>query len=179
MDAISRAKRELELGEEGLATARKVYYTADLVTPDGSDLWNGEPCEPGTGAIVSNGWYDPDWCRTEVREERENVRPDIFDPADGIDPAVWLAYTINQRLSGWPEYHGHGEIWYSGHEDEPDAYSGVKVTVAAHAEGFTDAEIRQAADLLEMLRKDGGWAILDRLYCGDLMSREEWESWNV
>lgn len=149
---------------------RKIYYTADLITPDGSDSWNGEPCEPGTGAVVSNGWYSPDWSRTDVYDTREDVTPDVW--GKDVDPAVWLANTLNERLSGWPESNGDG-TWYSGEGQDVDHCSGINVSVAAHAEGFTDTELGQAEDWLRHVR-NGGYLTLDAAMRGDL-DRENWE----
>lgn len=157
------------------AIIRQVYYTADLVVPNGSDTSiYGDGCEPGTGADLRSGWYDPDWSRTTVCELKGAVRPDVWD-REG-DPAVWLAHTLNQRLNGHPEYNGGG-TWYAGEEDQSDYRTGITASVAAHAEGFTDAEVSHAEDLLQMVRH-GGWLILQSLYGGEMSSRTEWEEWN-
>lgn len=140
---------------------RVVYYTADLIIPDGSDTGvYGDPCEEGEGAELRSGWYDPDWCRTEVYDERDGCRPDVWDGE--VDPAVWLAHTLNDRLHGWPNDNGDG-TWYSGESDTPDYRSGIDVSVAAHAEGFTDAELSQAEDWLQFVRR-GGYLTLNSIY---------------
>jgi hypothetical protein len=155
---------------------RQVFYSADLIIPNGSDVSPmGDGCEEGSGADLVSGWYDADWCRTEVQEEQENVRPDVWD-AD-VDPSVWLAYTLNQRLAGWPEYNDR-QTWYAGEADQSDYETGISVSVAAHAEGFTDTELAHTEDLLQMVRKDYGFMILEGLYSGDLQSRQAWAEWN-
>lgn len=182
MDEFERAINKCDwdkVGEMlGTPPVRQVFYTADLIIPDGSDTGiYGDGTMPGEGSRLESGWYDPDWCRTEVREEKKDVRADIFDPSDGTDPSVWLAHTLNERLNGWTEYNGRG-WWSAGEVEESDHRTGISASVAAHAEGFTDAELRQAEDLLQMVRQDGGWAILESLYGGEMVSREVWEDWN-
>lgn len=67
----------------------RVYYTADVYTPDPpcetqdddevgctcSDVY-GDGTEHGHGETESSGWVDPRWSPTTVHEDREDVLPD-------------------------------------------------------------------------------------------------------
>jgi hypothetical protein len=126
----------------------KVYYTGDLVTPDGSDTWvYGDPCEPGAGAALESGWLDPDWTRWEVYQERDHVRPDVMpDDYDGT-PAQWLAETVGDRLGAIDSMDGTG-TFYAADSDQ-NYTTGQELSMAAHAEGFTDAEVAAAEGILQ------------------------------
>lgn len=113
-----------------------IYYTGTLITPDGSDSFAGQPCEPGTGATEMSGWVDPDWSLGEVRANREDVRPDTWTPDDG--PMIdWAVTAVANRL-GWidsPES-SDGRTYYAAEATGPyDAlYTGVSLTLAAHVD---------------------------------------------
>lgn len=133
-------------------TDREVYYTASIVRYDGSDTTSdGDGCEPGHGYTEENGWLDPDWSSDTVYEDQENVRPDEYDSEqyDEMEsPAEWLAETLWRRIGGCDSDDFNGsDTWY-----QPDAYehpSGThSVRMAAHAYGFTDAELAETNDVL-------------------------------
>lgn len=64
-----------------------IYFTGTLITPDDSDTnVYGEPCEPGYGESMADGWVDPDWSLWTVWETREDVRPHTIDSEDLEDP---------------------------------------------------------------------------------------------
>lgn len=135
-------------------TIRRVWLTADIIRPDGSDSdCYGEPCEEGHGYTLESGWYDPSWSWDSVCESRDDVRADVYDadadPSSDDDPytpVTWLADTLTERL-GWVESVGSGGTLYSG-QDDSHPYTGVSVRVAASVDGFTDAEIRAALDIM-------------------------------
>ena len=136
----------------------KVWYSADVVTPNGSDVSiHGEGCEEGTGADLESGWLSPDWSMTTVYEERDHVKPDRFTMAD-IDPVDlthygdptrdhvdWLADRLSERLSLVAEYANYrsGNL-YGGQDIEPDPYESIRVSICAHPVGFTPEEIERA-----------------------------------
>lgn len=129
----------------------RVFYTGDLIVPDGSDSFDDMPCEEGTGATVSHGWVDPDWSLGEVRDERDEVTPDEWTPDDG--PMIdWIIDRIGERL-GWvadPEPQGSGGTFYAAEATGPwDAcYTGVSLRLAAHAEGATPEIMRAVSHAL-------------------------------
>ena len=147
------------------APARRVYITATVQTPDGSDTTgDGEPCEPGQGYTVADGWLDPDWSRTDVAESSEDVRPDTWTAEDG-DPVEWLRGVLADRLGAIEDDRyavyaadaavpgqlgprsfsvaviGGVTVYAAGYAAELD---GVTVRRAAHVEGFTFAEVAAA-----------------------------------
>lgn len=107
----------------------RIKFTADVITPDGSDTnVYGEPCEPGQGDTLTQGWYDPEWSRTEVFEHPEYVRTykvkrkhlDTF-----LDEWLGARHTDNERT------------WYAADADEYTVPLGrgheiAYVTIAAH-----------------------------------------------
>lgn len=127
---------------------RRVFYTADVITPDGSDTWvYGDPCEPGTGATLESGWWSPDWSRWEVYEEPEHVAPDVYDPElRDESPAEWLARVVGDRL-GAVEDVSSDSSWYAADSQE-NYETGADLRPAAHPEGFTPEELAEAVRLL-------------------------------
>jgi len=111
-----------------------IYYTADIVTYDGSDTnAYGEPCEPGYGYAVESGWIDPDYDGFTVFEEKSSVRPDTIlddDPRfdDGMDLDTIIEYVITERLGVLDSFDGssaYAADSYMGND-------GDTVTMAAH-----------------------------------------------
>jgi len=126
---------------------RQVFYTADLITPDGSDTdVYGDSCEVGHGATLTSGWVSPDWSRWDVYENKEDVKPDVYANDDG-DVAEWLARVINDRL-GAVEGHALDTSWYAVDADE-NYTTGVNRHMAAHPEGFTNAELYHAFNITQ------------------------------
>ncbi len=129
-----------------------IYYSADVITPDGSDSdVYGEACEPGHGMTRENGWLDPDWSRDTVYESHRDVRADRYEAAWDGDPRKWLAERLATRL----EYVDlDSATWRSVYSSEgyTDPYTGVTVTVAAHPEGFEQWEIDSALDMIRRER---------------------------
>lgn len=125
-----------------------IFYTGDLITPDGSDSFDGKACEEGYGATVESGWVDPEWSLGEVRQEREDVRPDTWEPADG--PMIdWIVERIGTRL-GWvdaPEYSERG-TYYATEATGPydSCYTGIELRLAAHVDGASP-EVLHAVSL--------------------------------
>jgi hypothetical protein len=110
----------------------RIYYTGTLITPDGSDTGvYGDACEPGAGATMATGWVDPNWSRYEVREDRDDVRPDVFTADDG--PLIdWIVRRLVDRLS-WIESpaDSDGRTYYAA-ESDSDPYTGESMMLAAH-----------------------------------------------
>lgn len=141
---------------------RKIFYTADVVTPDGSDTSpDGDATLEGHGATLANGWITPDRPQ-DVYDTREEVAPDVFDASeyDTDDaqrhPAFWAVSTLTDPdrlyVVEGPQGAGRsvdsGELTvYSGHSAEDLA--GVSVSMAAHLSGFTPAEIFEIAHVLD------------------------------
>lgn len=124
---------------------REVYFTADIIRPDGSDTdCYGEPCETGTGYVLESGWIDPDYSRSTVYESRDDVRPDVFDD-DDTAPAQWLADTVTNRVGCVDSV--SGESFY-GADASTDYRTGDSVSMCAHAYGFSEAEIEEASALV-------------------------------
>ncbi len=136
-----------------------VWFSADLRVPNGSDIGgNGEPCLEGHGEDWSNGWWDPQWSRYEVAEERRSVRPMEYTGEDydmeadwlGEDPPVespvsWLVRTLGEWLNGGPEVEGFDHsTFYSAGEDQAQDDQGRTVQPAAHPYGFTTQELDEA-----------------------------------
>lgn len=127
---------------------REIFYTATLVRPDGSDSFDGGPCERGCGATVETGWLDPDWTLWEVHENREDVRPDTWTPDDG-DPVAWMLERISERLGMVDNVSGTGEhVSIYAAEEQRDFRTGVSIMPAAHPKGFTEQEIERATAAL-------------------------------
>lgn len=131
---------------------RQVFYTGDLRSPDGSDTGvYGDPCEEGHGETMESGWVDPNWSLFAIWEDREDVRPDVMDDDEERSPAQWLADTITDRLGVVESFDGRGTFYAA---DGIDNYqTGENMTLAAHAEGFTDDELAEAHNLMVL----GGW----------------------
>lgn len=82
---------------EGSPLAR-IRFTATIVTPDGSDTnVYGDPCEPGYGAIMEDGWWNPDWSPWEVWPEPESSKVIFVDGSDVDDYLQWFAETPMDR----------------------------------------------------------------------------------
>jgi hypothetical protein len=76
-----------------------VYYTAIIVTVDGSDTTaGGEPCEPGHGYAVADGFWDPDRGYWRVHADRDQVTPDVYPAGDPRSRVRWLADRLTARL---------------------------------------------------------------------------------
>jgi hypothetical protein len=70
-----------------MTTARELYFSATIITLDGSDTnAYGEPCEPGQGYSEHSGHWDPDRSYWRVHEHRDDVRPDVYPPQCGVRP---------------------------------------------------------------------------------------------
>jgi hypothetical protein len=127
------------------------YLTGDLVEPDGTDEnCYGEPCEPGHGYELHSGWVDLEWSTWQVHEDRDNVRPLVYEPDeyDDVDfnHVRWLAKQLGEQLTGTPHYDGGGTVYSDGAYEHP--YDGRSITLTAHPVGFTDDEIASAIDHL-------------------------------
>jgi len=146
-----------------------VYYTADVIIPDGSDTGvYGDGCEPGTGAYMESGWIDPRWSRETVHENRDHVRPDMFEASQDGDRRRWLADRLSERVNclDIDNYGNHYSVLY-GEAEEPDYRTGITVSVAAHPYGFEDWEIESALDMIRrerLHRARIAREYLDRLY---------------
>lgn len=153
---------------------RLLYYSATIITLDGSDTnAYGEPCEPGQGYTERSGFWDPDHGYWRVHDSRDAVRPDTYPPPCGQSPARWLADRLSDRL-GHVNSFDHGRTFYAAHEAvypgtladtqgatgallshmrmhlaRTGAVAGQRtLTAAGHAYGFTDAELAEAAHVL-------------------------------
>lgn len=110
----------------------EIYYTADIIRPDGSDTGvYGDACGPGEGAELVSGWIDPDWSRDTVYANREDVRPDVWTADDG--PMIdWIVQQLHARL-GLIDTDGGDRSYYAA-ESDSDPYTGVDVRMAAHVD---------------------------------------------
>src|SRR6266536_3028508 len=107
---------EADTGRRPAEPVPVVFYTASIITLDGSDTnAYGEPCEPGTGYTEQWGWWEPDRSYWRVREHRGDVSPDVYPQAERHSPARWLAEQLTARL-GAVESYDHGRTFYRGHE---------------------------------------------------------------
>jgi hypothetical protein len=131
----------------------RIFYTGDLIVPNGSDVSiYGEGCEEGYGADLTSGWVDPDWSLGEVRELREDVRPDVWCADDG--PMIeWIVERLDNRLNG-VQVEDVGSMsrgtFYAADPTGPydSAYTGVELLMAAHVEG---ASPEMLADVVRRL----------------------------
>jgi hypothetical protein len=116
----------------------EIYYTGDLMTPDGSDTdCYGDGCEPGSGFTLENGWVDPDWTLSEVRESHDDVCPDAYDPENG--PLIeWVTDTIISRI-GLPEEGSERGTFYACDSEIISHYTGQEIRLAAHVYGASPA----------------------------------------
>lgn len=157
-----------------MTTTRELYYSATVITLDGSDTTaDGEPCEPGQGYREESGHWDPDRGYWRVHPDRNDVRPDVYPPGCGQTPAQWLASRLRARL-GAAESYDHGRTFYAAAEAVypgrlPDAQGPAgqllsdlrmalaragatrrlrTLTAAAHAYGFTEDELAETAAAL-------------------------------
>lgn len=144
-DMTRVAERWFTEAEKHLPKVRQVFYTGDMIVPDGSDTnAYGEPCEEGAGYELHQGWVDPEWSRFALWEDRDDVRPDVYGDDEDKSPAQWLADTITERC-GWVEASDSGvPRWFTAGDPLVNHTTGEEVTVAAHPEGFTDEEIVEA-----------------------------------
>lgn len=125
--------------------AREIWYTADVVTPDGSDTGvYGDGCEPGCGATLATGWIDPSWSGSfRVYEEAAMVRPDTEPDQEWLDldeitVLEWTVKTIHERI-GWVEDNHGGQSFYACDPDR-DNNTGAEAMLCAHLHGYTDEE---------------------------------------
>jgi hypothetical protein len=171
-----------------MAPVPVVYFTATIVTLDGSDTTAyGEACEPGRGYTEACGWWDPDRAYWRVREHRDHVTPDVFPDGERRSPARWLADRLTARLGDVESFDG-GRTFYGAREavapgrltgtraQPPGAVIGAgsllgdalaasrlrqapaglaTLTAAAHAHGFTTAQLAQADVLTRRGGRDG------------------------
>jgi hypothetical protein len=99
-----------------MTTARELYFSATIITLDGSDTnAYGEACEPGQGYREHSGHWDPDRAYWRVHEHRADVRPDVYPPQCGQTPAQWLAARLRERLGSIDSY-DHGRTFYAARE---------------------------------------------------------------
>ncbi|GIH16124.1 hypothetical protein [Rugosimonospora africana] len=152
-----------------------VYYTATIITFDGSDTnAYGEGCEAGRGYREESGWWDPTHHYWKVHPQRSAVTPEVCP--DGADPASWLADRLATRLGSLDGYDGRTftgarEAIYPGRltgapAQQPGAVLGTNtllgdalaagrlrrpkvgqrtLTAAGHAHGFRDEDLLAAA----------------------------------
>src|SRR5258705_6087818 len=82
----------------GRAQTPTIFYSAKIITLDGSDTnAYGEACEPGAGYTEQSGWWDPDRASWQVRENRDDVTPDVYPAGHRGSPAQWLAEQVAGR----------------------------------------------------------------------------------
>lgn len=130
---------------------RLIYYTGDLVESDGSDTnVYGDETEPGHGETLTSGWVDPDWSTWQVQHNREDVRPDEYEPdehdlEDGVTPAKWLATQVTKRL-GAIDTPCDTSFYAADADTHP--HEGKSIRLCAHPEGFTPDEINEAVRLM-------------------------------
>jgi hypothetical protein len=133
------------------ASVRRIFYTADVIRPDGSDTFvYGEATEEGHGATLESGYISPDWSRSTVYENRDDVAADVYADDDGSH-VIWLAARIADRL-GTVEDNGDGTLYGQSDIAEGTRESiedGISVTAAAHVEGFSPEEISLAVRMVD------------------------------
>lgn len=145
----------------------RIFYTADVIRYDGSDTnCYGEGCEEGSGYELETGWFDPDWSADTVFDKRESVRPDVYTKDEELSPGPWLADRLFHRLRGWcpsEGVNGAGHLSATFYSQDADQLfdRGCDVTVAAHAYGFTDAELAEANELLSLDAQDLHRSLID------------------
>ncbi len=176
-----RVGAHLTVDRLAVALLPVIYYTATIVTGDGSDTTAyGEACEPGHGYTDASGWWDPDRSYWTVRGCRDQVSPDVYPHPARRSPAQWLADRLTARLGSIESFDG-GRTFYGAREavhpgrltgtraDEPGAVIGggsllgdalaaarlrqapvglATLTAAAHAHGFTAAQLADADRLI-------------------------------
>ncbi len=133
-----------------------VYYTADIVRPDGSDSFDGEPCEDGYGATIEHGWYSPDWSRGDVYESHRDVSPDQYVASRDGDARRWLADRLTSRIeyvdSDHANVYGDSVSIYDASDGYTHPYTGVNTRVAAHPYGFESWEVKSALAMIRDAR---------------------------
>ncbi len=108
-----------------------IYFTGDLVTPDGSDTGvYGDGCEVGTGAVLTIGWVDIDWARFTVHDEASAVRPVTVTGDTVAELAAAAAAAIRDRIGAIERDAGSGR-YYAADAARQDV-TGVTITYAAH-----------------------------------------------
>ncbi len=128
-----------------------VYYSADIIRPDGSDAFDGEPCEDGYGATIEHGWYSPDWSRGDVYESHRDVSPDHYVASRDGDARRWLADRLTSRIE-YPETDDSFGTVYDGSDGYTHPYTGVNTRVAAHPYGFEPWEVNSALAMIRDAR---------------------------
>lgn len=127
----------------------EIRYTGTLITPDDSDTNGyGEPCEPGYGYEISDGWVDPAWSLWDVREEYPETPHDTIDTGDDYDLDSLLDEyggdledMIRDRVSrviGSIDSEGWGTFYAS--DPLTNYRTGETLTLAAHIKGGTYAK---------------------------------------
>jgi ribosomal protein S18 acetylase RimI-like enzyme len=162
-----------------MTTARELYFSATIITLDGTNTnAHGEGCEPGKGYTEQSGWWNPDRSYWRVHAERDDVTADVYPDGEDRGPARWLADRLVARLGAVDSY-DDGRTFYGAFEavhpgrltdlvTHPASQSpgvghalafirrGVArkgqrfLTAAGHAHGFTDTEMTEAAQLLDL-----------------------------
>src|SRR6266540_1100081 len=145
-----------------------IYYTATIITFDGSDTnAYGEACEPGHGYREDSGWWDPKRSYWTVQADRARVTPDICP--DRPDPRQWLAARLPARLTG-PRSQQPGAVLgtrtllgdaLAAGRLRPPNVGQRTISATAHADGFSDNDLRTAAARLGLFPDD------DRTTTGD------------
>lgn len=160
-----------------MTTARELYFSATIITLDGSDTnAHGEGCEPGKGYTEQFGWWNPDRTYWRVHAGRDDVTADVYPGSEDRGPARWLADRLVTRL-GAVESYDDGRTFYGAFDavhpgrltdlaapENPGvahalafirrgvARTGQRfLTAAGHAHGFTNGEVTEAAQLLGLL----------------------------
>jgi hypothetical protein len=117
-----------------------VRYTADVISPDGSDTdVYGEPTSPGDGYVLSSGWFAPDWSLYTVSDDPAYGQVDRWSTEEG-DPVTWLRARLTEHLVTVD----HAEVGTFYSAATHSNMAGETTTVAAHAEGFTSEELAAA-----------------------------------
>jgi hypothetical protein len=108
-----------------------VFYTADIVTPDGSDTGvYGDPCEPGHGATLESGWVDMDYDQWTVYDDSSDVRPDLVEGETLTELAESTADAILSRIGVPESLDNHSTIY--GADADQNHRTGQEAMRAAH-----------------------------------------------
>ncbi len=130
----------------------RIFYTGDLVTNDGSDTDGyGEPCEPGHGYEITNGWVDMTWSKNTVYENQDDVSADEWTPADG--PMIdWAIRTIHERI-GFVETEtaNYGTLY--AREPNNDVFGAWGISYAAHIYDASESVVSAIVSGLAFVQK--------------------------
>lgn len=110
----------------------RIFYTADIIRPDGSDTdVYGEQCGPGHGATMESGWLSPDWSIWDVVESRNDAEPDTYGNDDG--PMIdWVVSRLAHRVGLYANDNGNGTFYAA--DSDTDFRTGADCLIAAHVE---------------------------------------------